>query len=445
MLQAKNNLGTTERRLTITVGDQIALTPPMGWNSWNCWAGRVTQDKVLRAATETVAHGLRDHGWTYINIDEGWQGKRGGEFNAIQPNPKFPNIAGLARQIHDMGLKVGIYSSPWRTTFNGHIGSSADYEDGTTDWIRAKTHTDKFKFLYPKDEGSMLDRYSWLQPLAQRQRKNRKDRITKRLRTFGRYSFAEQDARQWSQWGVDYLKYDWVPIDFAHAEVMRRALDATGRDIVFSLSNNADFSVAPGLAKVANAWRTSIDLEDTWKSVSEAGFDLDKWAGLSGPGHFNDPDMLVIGHVSWGKQPRSTRLTSDEQYTHMSLWCLLSAPLLLGCDLEKLDAFTLGLLTNDEVLAVNQDALCKQATRVARAGKGVVYAKQLEDGSWAAGLFNRGETETKVRLNWSNIGVAGNQVVRDLWRQEDIGTFSDRFETSVASHGVVLVRVIPVK
>ena len=440
-LRAANRHGSSERPLRIVVGERIALTPPMGWNSWNIWAGEVTQDKVQRAADALVASGLRDHGWTYVNIDDGWQATRGGAFNGIMPNAKFPDMAALAHDVHAKGLKLGIYSSPWRTTFLGHIGSTADYPDGTTDWFRAGTHNRNFKFKYPKFESWMLG-YGWLRPLAERAKDKARGRISKRLRTFGKFSFVRHDVQQWAAWGADYLKYDWVPIDVPHAEEMSRELRASGRDIVFTVSNNARFADADNLGRWTNAWRTSGDLKDEWDDLSEIGFSRDRWAPFSQPGSYNDPDMLLVGEIGWGK-PRPTRLTPNEQYTQISLWSLLAAPLLLGSDLEKLDPFTLSLLTNDEVLAVNQDPLCRQATRVARVGSGVVYAKLLEDGSWAVGLFNRGETERRVKVRWPALGIGGRHRVRDLWRQQDLGTFADEFEASVPRHGVVLVKVTP--
>ena len=442
-LRAANQHGAAERSLRIIVGDRIALTPPMGWNSWNIWASSVTQEKVRKAADALVANGLRDHGWSYVNIDDAWQGVRGGEFNAIMPNSKFPDIGRLADDVHAMGLKLGIYSTPWRTSFVGQIGSSADHPDGTTDWLRAGTHNEHFKFKYPKHE-SWMERFAWLKPLSERAKDKSRGRISKKLRTFGKHSFVAADVRQWAAWGVDYLKYDWVPIDVEHTREMRRALDAAGRDIVFTLSNNAPFADAAQLAELANAWRTSGDVKDEWDDLSEIGFSRDRWAPFNRPGSYNDPDMLLVGHVGWGK-PRPTRLTPNEQYTQMSLWSLLAAPLLLGCDLERLDPFTLSLLTNDEVLAVNQDPLCKQATRVGRRGSAEVFAKVLEDGSWAVGLFNRGERKQKVRVRWSDIGVTGEQTVRDLWRQQDIGAFADSFEADVPRHGVVLVRITPAR
>ncbi|HEV3409564.1 MAG TPA: putative Ig domain-containing protein [Chthoniobacterales bacterium] len=442
-LRASNSQGSTERTLRIVVGEEIALTPPMGWNSWNVWGGRVTQARVSAAARALVTSGLRDHGWSYVNIDDGWQGLRGGEFNAIQSNGKFPDMQQLADEIHAQGLKFGIYSSPWRTTFHGHIGSSADHEDGTNEWIRQGKHDENFRYRFPKED-SRLDQISWLEPAVRWLREQRRDRVRKELRTFGRHSFVKQDVAQWKRWGVDYLKYDWVPIDVPHAEEMQRELRASGRDVVYSVANNAPFAEAAELSRVANAWRTSGDVRDTWRSMSKTGFSRERWAPFQRPGHYNDPDMFVLGEVGWGK-PRPTRLTANEQYTHMSLWCLLGAPLLLGCHLEKLDAFTLGLLTNDEVLAVNQDSLCKQATRVSRRRNTEVYAKPLEDGSWAVGLFNRGSRRARVSIQWSDLRAAGPQAVRDLWRQQDVGVFHDQFGAEVAPHGVFLAKIAPAR
>ena len=438
-LRVENSLGWAERDLSIVVGDQISLTPPMGWNSWNCWGIDLSQEKVLAAARSLVASGLRDHGWTYVNIDDGWQGARGGPLNAIQPNSRFPDMKRLADEIHGLGLKFGIYSTPRRTTLSRHNGSSADNANGTDDWIAAHDYNEFFQYQIPPYR-SGLEKYGCLKPLTDRLRKRARRAYTRQMRSVGKYSFVPQDVKQWSEWGVDYLKYDWVPIDLPHVIAMHDELVATSRDIFFGVSNNAPLSLARDLARSSNAWRTSVDLEDTWESMSDVGFSRDPWAPFNGPGHYNDADMLVIGDLRWNR-PGMTRLTSNEQYTHVSLWCLLSGPLLLGCDLEKLDPFTLGLITNDEVIDVNQDVLCKQATRVAESGKLEVYAKPLEDGSRAVGLFNRGTSAAKVRVNWSDLQIRGRVTVRDLWRQKDVGVFSEYFETLVAPHGVVLVRM----
>ncbi|MDQ6861742.1 MAG: alpha-galactosidase, partial [Verrucomicrobiota bacterium] len=428
-LRAENAHGAAERPLTIVIGEEIALTPAMGWNSWNVWGGGVTQARVEAAARALVASGLRDHGWSYINIDDGWQGKRGGSFNAIQPNAKFPEMGALANEVHSLGLKLGIYSSPWRTTFNYNIGSYADAADGRYNWIESGSHNEFFHFRFAPD-GSWISRQKWLSRLSKWQQKRNRARITRELRSFGEHSFVRQDVAQWAEWGVDYLKYDWVPVDVAHTAEMHDALTRCGRDIVYSVSNNTPPNDAAQIAPLVNSWRTSSDVMDNWEDASGVGFTRGAWAKFQQPGHFNDPDMLVLGEVGWG-QPRPTKLTGDEQYTHMSLWCLLGGPLLLGCDLEKLDPFTLGLLTNDEVLEINQDSLGKQALRIAGTRTTDVFAKPLEDGSWAVGLFNRGASTARVAVNWKNFGGAGSYMVRDLWRQQDLGIQAARFESEV--------------
>ena len=418
-LRASNANGKTEKPFRIVVGDAIALTPPMGWNSWNCWGGEVSQDKVASSAKALVGKGLRDHGWTYVNIDDGWQGDRSGPLNAIQPNSKFPDMPGLGKQIHDLGLKLGIYSTPWRGSYLGHIGSSSENEDGSYDWIKSGDH-DPY-FLIGRDAKA-----------------SQKEHVANFH--LGKYSFATNDAKQWGEWGIDYLKYDWNPIDVKSTQTMADALRATGRDIVYSLSNRAAFEHVGDWAQLSNAWRTTDDINDSWSSVSGIGFSQDKWASSAGPGHWNDPDMLVVGNVGWG-HPHPTKLTPDEQYTHVSLWCLLSAPLLIGCDLNTLDDFTLNLLTNDEVLDVDQDSLGRQATKIVSGEDSFVYAKPLEDGSYAVGLFNTAVVPQNLSVDWSDLKIGNAQVVRDLWRQKDLGKFDSGYSTDVAPHGVVLIRI----
>ena len=411
VLRATNALGVAQKPFRIEVGDQIALTPPMGWNSWNCWAESVDQEKVLRSARALVSSGLINHGWTYVNIDDTWQGQRGGPFNAIQPNEKFPDMKSLCTQIHDLGLKAGIYSTPWITSYAHYAGGSSDDPAG-----------------------------AWSKTLA-----------TTRYWRLGKYYFATNDADQYADWGFDYLKFDWNPNDVPHTAEMSQALHKTKRDIVFSLSNTAPIGHAADWAGLANSWRTTSDIYDGWAQndragynygVSEIGFAQDQWASYAGPGHWNDPDMLVVGHVGWGANLHATHLTPDEQYTHVSLWCLLSAPLLIGCDLEQLDAFTLGLLSNDEVLALDQDSLGKPALRAATVGPVDVYMKELADGSRALGFFNRGDTEAKMNFNKLNyLGLGGTRHVRDLWRQVDLPDTRGSLRLTIPAHGVMLVKV----
>lgn len=421
-LSAENALGRYERDLRIVVGDEIALTPPMGWNSWNCWARDVTQEQILSSARAMVEKGLADHGWSYINIDDGWQGRRGGRYNAIQPNKKFPDMAALTREIHDMGLRVGIYSTPWIGTYAAHIGSYSDRPDGENEWIEEGLHNENYR--YQKPGGNYWE-----------------DRCE--VWHHGPYSFVEADVKQWAEWGIDYLKYDWHPLNYYHVREMFDMLRKIDRDIIFSLSNSAPYGDAPVWQRYANCWRTTGDIRDTWESISRIGFSQDRWLAFNHPGHWADSDMLVVGMVGWGPKLHPTKLTADEQYTHISLWSLLASPMLIGCDIAQMDDFTMSLLTNDEVNDVNQDPLGIQAYPVWQENKQVIYAKHLEDGSMAIGFFNQDSQPAKMGISLRQLGLRGEQTVRDLWQQKDLMKTSDHFETEVASHGVVLVKFLP--
>ena len=412
-LHAKNKVGTATRPFKIVVGENIALTPPMGWNSWNIYAAKVSQELVLANAKAMVGSGLIDHGWSYMNIDDVWQGKRGGKFHAILPDSaNFPDMQGLCDQVHSMGLKIGIYSSPWVETYGHHIGGSSMSAEGIFERTKENIPRNKKQLPY----------------------------------AIGTYSFLENDVKQFATWGIDYLKYDWNPNELPETKAMYDALRASGRDVVFSLSNSTPFANIGELSKVSNAWRTGGDIRDNWKSLKSRLLTQDKWAPYAGPGHWNDPDMMIVGWVGWGKGPRPTMLTPDEQYSHMSAWCLQSVPLLLGCDLTKLDDFTLSLLTNDEVIDVNQDPLGKQAIVISTVDSIGILAKDMEDGRKAAGLFNTTDNLTRrMVLKWTDLGIKGKYIVRDLWRQKDLGVFEDEFTTDVNPHGVVLVSLRKVK
>ncbi len=408
ILRASNSYGAAEKPLKIVVGETLALTPPLGWNSWNHYADKVSQEIVLQNARAMSNSGLIDHGWTYVNIDDTWQGRRGGKFNAIQGNEKFPDMKRLADSVHALGLKLGIYSTPWTTSYADQIGGSSESADG-----------------------------AWSPPTV-----SKDGRINNKTLPWaiGRFSFASNDAAQWAAWGIDYLKYDWNPIEVRETQQMYAALRNSGRDVVLSLSNSTPFRNAATLARFANCWRTGDDISPNWPSMCRNGFDLENWRPLAGPGHWNDTDMLEIGN----HPPGQTGLTPDEEYTHMTLWCLLSAPLLLGNDLSQLDAFTLNLLDNDEVLAVDQDELGRQAACVIKTDHMRVFIKKLADGSQAVGLFNLGsDNPAKVSVSWAAMGLSGKHKVRDLWRQKNLGSFAETFSLPVAAHGAELIKVFP--
>lgn len=420
MLHAKNASGEAEKPFRIVVGEEIGLTPAMGWNSYNCFGERVDQDLALRAARALVKLGLDQHGWTYVNMDDGWMGRQRSETtHALQADPqRFTDIKGMVDEIHGLGLKAGLYSTPWTETYGGRLGGSSEKPDGNWPPVSVPGAKHNARQL----------------PFA-----------------IGKYRFSYVDAKQFADWGFDYLKLDWGPVEFPETKEMHQALRVSGRDILLSLSNNHVRNLLKVIGDVspwAQSWRTTTDINDSWKRVAlDIGFAQEPWAASARSGHFNDADMLVVGQLG-GRVPSQlhpSKLTPDEQYTHISLWCLLASPLLMGCDLEKMDDFTLSLLTNDEVLEVDQDSLGKQAVQVGGQGDLKVYAKPLDDGSIAVGLFNIGKETATVTANWSDLKIKGSQRVRDLWRQKDLGTFDEKFEVPVAPHGVVLVRIFPVK
>jgi alpha-galactosidase len=386
----------------------------MGWNSWNAWGSLVDAEKIRQAARAFIELGLADFGWSYINIDDGWQGVRD-ENGVLQPDPeKFPDMQELCDEVHAMGLKIGIYSSPWVKTFAGRCGESAGEGVGN---------------IRDEDRGWFV----------------------------GHQHFEVQDVRQWTQWGFDYLKYDWNPMDLASGRRMQKALRNCGRDIVFNVTNSIHKEPPEKWAEISQCfylWRTipedansgnllAADIQDDWAVVSSIGFSMNKWRKYVSPGHWNDPDMLVLGAVGWGN-PHSCRLTPNEQYSHISLWCLLAAPLLLGCDfLQTRDEFTLGLLKNREVIAVNQDTKGDMGQRLATDNPCSIeiVMKELYEGSVAVGLFNRSEVAQEAMLKLSEIGRSGLHTIRDLWRQMDVGETSGFFCAEVPAHGVVLVRL----
>lgn len=382
--------GRASRQLKIIAGQhKLAQTPPLGWNSWNVWAGAIDAAKVRAAADGMVANGLAAKGYQFINIDDCWEAGRT-EDGEIETNEKFPDMKALADYVHARGLKLGIYSSPGPRTCAGFTGS---------------------------------------------------------------YQHEHKDAKTWAKWGIDYVKHDWcsygeIAKDSSREElmkpylVMREALDACGRDITFSLCQYGMGNVWEwGKQVSANCWRTTGDITDTWYSMEGCGFSQNGHEKFAGPGHWNDPDMMVVGKLGWGPDLHPTKLTKNEQITHFTLWTLICSPILLGCDLADMDPFTVDLLTNSEVLDVHQDPLGKPAGRVWKEEMLEVWARPLWEGTIAAGLFNRGRKGADVPALWDVLGLSGPQPVRDLWRREDLGTHKGEFRTHVPRHGAVLVRI----
>ncbi|MBI1343323.1 MAG: alpha-galactosidase [Terrimonas sp.] len=417
-IKAKNNFGEASKRLRIKIGDTLALTPPLGWNGWNALAGILDKEKVMVSTHAMVSSGLINHGWSYINIDDSWQGKREGPLNALQPNEKFTDLKGMVDEIHALGLKAGIYSTPYISSYGSYPGASSDFPYG------GETHE-----IIKKDRQSFM--------------------------RIGKYRFEKNDAKQMAEWGFDFLKYDWR-IDVNSAERMFNALKHSGRDMVFSLSNNAPFEQVNDWVRTSNMYRTGPDIRDSWNSLYMLAFTLDKWGPYGGPGHWNDPDMMIVGNMSTGASLHPTRLTPDEQYSHISIYSLLAAPMLIGCELNDLDSFTLNLLSNDEVIiAINQDPLGKPARLLAEEQGVQVWVKPLEDGFYAVGMFNTDnygttpqsyfrwgdEAPKPFKLDFNKIGLKGKWKLRDAWRQKDLGDFNGRFETAIPFHGVVLLHM----
>ncbi len=382
--------GTATRTLTIVGGERkLALTPPMGWNSWNVWGIVVDDAKVRAAADCIVKSGLAAHGYQYVNIDDTWQGDRDAN-GEILTNKRFPDMKALCDYVHSKGLKIGIYSSPGKKTCAGYTGS---------------------------------------------------------------FEHEMQDAKKYAEWGFDYLKHDWcsyaeIAKDASREElqkpyrVMRAALDACGRDVVYSLCQYGMGNVWEWGTEVGgNLWRTTGDIGDGWASMSKIGLDQRGKDTYAGPSHWNDPDMLIVGKIGWGPDVQPTKLTPNEQVTHITMWCMLAAPLLTGCDLEQLDQFTLDLLTNDEVLDVNQDPLGRQASCKSRGAWTEVWARDMADGTLAVGLFNRASLKMSVSAKWADLGLQGAQPVRDLWQQKDLGTVEQEFGAEVPGHGAMLLRI----
>ena len=360
----------------------LAKTPPMGWNSWNKFAGRVDDKAVREIADAMVTSGMRDAGYLYVNIDDTWEGQRDKDGN-ITTNEKFPDMKALADYVHAKGLKIGIYSSPGRKTCAGYEGS---------------------------------------------------------------YGHEQQDANTWAAWGFDYLKYDWCsatavyrPDEMKSAyQKMAVALRHTGRPIIYSLCQYGELNVGEwGAAAGGNLWRTTGDISDNWRSMSSIGFDHQIGREVfAGPGHWNDPDMLEIGNGG---------MTTTEYRTHMSLWCILAAPLLAGHDVRTMPDFTRDILLNKEVIAIDQDPAGIQGTRVRQDGAEgqtlEVWKKPLTKGV-AVGLFNRSLENAPITVKWSEVGItSANPKVRDLWAHRDIADAPAEYTATVPAHGVVLLRV----
>jgi len=360
----------------------LARTPPMGWNSWNKFALNINETIIKKVADSIVAKGLKDAGYTYVIIDDGWSAGRDKNGILLADKSKFPSgMKALADYVHSKGLKLGMYTDVGDKTCGGYAGS---------------------------------------------------------------LNYEKLDATTFAGWGVDYLKEDWCNTTGLDAQtqykIMSDALIASGRPILFSLCEWGLSSPWQWAKGVGNMWRATADIADCWDCTAgnllgwtvilEQSVNLSPYAG---PGHWNDPDMLEVGNSG---------LTLNESRSHFSMWCMLAAPLIAGNDITTMDNSIKDILTAPEIVAIDQDSLGVQATRIRNAGSLQVWQKPLKDGSIAVSLLNLSATDNSMLVTWNDIGlVAGNATVRDLWSRTDLGIYKDTFKITVPTHGVVMVKI----
>ena len=430
---AVNAKGTASRTITLKVGETICLTPPMGWNSWNIWGPSFTMQHAMDAAKAMDESGLGDHGWAYINLDDWWEMNNSGNDRAkkrtdvqgpardadgrIRTNGAFPDMKKMTDYIHALGFKAGIYSSPGPLTCGECEGS---------------------------------------------------------------YGHEMQDATSYAEWGFDYLKYDWcsygkifqketgwntwewmgggrmghnpknkpVPPREAWAKpyrLMQKCLRAQNRDIVYAYCQYGCGETEKwGREAGANVWRTWQDMKDTWTwmRIAMEGYVKDaEYYKYTGPGFWADPDMMIVGLQRSFGTTHPTYLTRNEQYAHVSMWCLLASPLLIGTDLTRLDDFTKSLLVNDELIAINQDTLGRQARRVVKRDAVEVWVRPLANGDYAVGVLNLYPLSRKTTLYFSWLDLDGEWKLRDCWSQRDLGRFSCCYTTEIPAHAALVLRM----
>jgi alpha-galactosidase len=408
-LHAANKKGHSSRPFKLVAGEVLALTPPMGWNDWYSYYSRITDRVIREAADAMISSGMADFGYQYVDIDDCWMRKPGSDdpalsgpqrsaTGAILPNDHFPDMKALTAYIHAHGLKAGIYTGPGPLTCGRYTAS---------------------------------------------------------------YQHEQVDAQQFADWGFDFLKYDLCSYTRLFPErtlendqrpyrLMGGILSGLNRDVVFNLCQYGRSQVWNWGASVhGNLWRTTGDVGGVkakqLPGFYEVGFSNAEHFTSAGPGHWNDPDYILIGTVGNAFRadapPQQTSLTPDEQYSYMSMWSLMAAPLFYSGVMTQLDAFALNVLCNSEVIDIDQDVLGKQAAIVRHTEDDFVLSKPLEDGALAVGLFNLAATQNKLTVKWSELGLQGRFRVRDVWRQRDIGEAEGEFSTVVGPHGVALFRL----
>lgn len=412
-LDASNTSGKDARTLKIAVGDTIGLTPQMGWNDWYSYYRRISDSDVRTAAAAMISSGMADFGYQYVDIDDCWDRMPGSDNpdlkepardpeGNILPNGRFPDMKSLTDYIHSLGLKAGIYSSPGPKTCAGHEGS---------------------------------------------------------------YQHEEQDAQRFAAWGFDLLKYDWcsyghIAKDKSLDELkkpyikMGGILQGLDRDVVLNMCQYGVGDVWNWGREVGgNSWRTTGDLGvvqgDTLPGFYKIAFANAAHSAEAGPGGWNDPDYILIGTVGDARHSSApsvpTSLTHEEQYSYMSMWSLMAAPLIFSGEMTHLDPFTLNVLCNSEVIDIDQDSLGKQAAVLRKTDTEFILEKPLDDGSIALGIFNLTKEPRTISADWPLLGLHGSERVRDVWRQRDLGSFTQSFSTEVPPHGVMMVRMTPMR
>ena len=419
ILKASNKHGKSTRSFKIVAGDKLALTPPMGWNHWYAHYNRITDKMMREAADIMLSSGMADVGYQYVNIDDCWMnapkhkdslriGPARDELGNMLPNRHFPDMKGLADYIHSQGLKAGLYTSPGPLTCAGFTGS---------------------------------------------------------------YQHEEQDACQFAEWGYDFLKYDWCSYRKIAAEMnpqdtvknsrgriqhsletyiypyklMGDILKKQNRDIVYNLCQYGMGDVWEwGAETGAQCWRTADDLGYFLDKVYDVALKNAEHRQYSRPGEWNDPDYIQIGWIGTARvqtEPALTKMPPAMQYSYMSLWSLMASPLFYSGDMTRLDKFTLNILCNNEIIEVNQDPLGESASVIHHPDSSFIMIKNLYDGSKAVGLFNRGSQEKEVYALWSELGIEGRMVVRDLWRQKKMGNCNKKISVTIPPKGVYMLKI----
>lgn len=394
-VSASNDLGSARKRFSLIIGNRRALTPPMGWTSWSALTTDVDQELVEAAAESLVKKGLAAHGYNYVNVDSCWQGQRNATNNAaLQPNEKFPDMGGMVKKIHALGLKAGIYSTPmvhaWGTRRERLLLGSTSYPLDPD-------------YFHPHFGGC------------------------------GKKGYEKEDALQFAEWGFDWLKYDWERTEPHHTRIMRDALDATGRDFILQICTGAKLSDAKEYETCCELVRGSGDTKDIWKSIGRLMVRADGWLPHVRPGYWYDLDMLAVGAMRItrneyrvhaprpGQRPpkeMENRLTQDELASHFAWWAIIPTPLFLSCDIDHMDDFTFSLVTNDDLIEINQDYPAKPAKyEKLNGGKHRIWRRDLSDGRKVLAFFNLADDK-----EWNvSHSLGGAFVVRDVLEKADLG------------------------